>query len=687
VCLGFALLALLALLGLWRRGGGAPSKRPNVLLVTFDTLRADRVGALGGPPGLTPNLDRLAATGAVFEEALASTPLTLPSHATIFSGLLPPRHGVRDNGSYVVPADLETAATRLRSAGYATGAFVGAYVLDRRFGLARGFDHYDDRIVRQDARKSLLEAERRGEEVAGAAVGWLAQQTGPFFAWVHLYDPHAPYEAPASFRERFPKAPYDAEVAYADECLGRALEAARVSSARAGKELLVVVLADHGESLGEHGELTHGLFVYQSTLRVPLIVAGPGVAAGERRPGPARTADVLPTLLGRLGMAVPSGLDGVDLFAVSPPREAYAESDYPRSFGWAGLRSLRLGPLKLVEGGARAELYDLAADPAEEHDRAEARLEDVARLRQALAALRRSERAAARAPASAESAERLRALGYVTSGGGVAAENEGDPPRPHPRDRIDAYRAFEEASWAEVQASPGTGVPGLERALAADPANPVFRRALAAALRRAGRNAAAAELLGAAGGGREAAPDWHERALALAAAGRVREAEESDRKALDLDPLLPEAHNHLGVLLAGQARADEALQHFEAATSLDPNNAQAWSNLANALRDLGRAPQAEAAYRRASELDPQSPDPWNGLGVLAVQSGRAEEAIGLFQKALALDPQLGEARLNLAVALVQGGRVDEARATLAPLLSARGDTADKARRLHRELAR
>ena len=226
LALGLLPLAIVAGLELARRRGEAPA-RASVLLVTLDTVRADRLGAWGGPAGLTPVLDGLAARGLLFEEALASAPLTLPSHATLFTGLEPPRHGVHDNGTYVLPSELETLATRLKAAGYETGAFVGAYVLDRRFGLARGFDHYDDRIARNESGASVLESERRGGEVVAAAADWLGTRSGRFFAWVHLYDAHAPYDPPSPQREVHAGRPYDGEVAYVDACVGRLLEAVR----------------------------------------------------------------------------------------------------------------------------------------------------------------------------------------------------------------------------------------------------------------------------------------------------------------------------------------------------------------------------------------------------------------------------------------------------------------------------
>ncbi len=671
-------LAAVAALGLLRPQGSPP--RPHVLLVTLDTLRADRLGAYGNRDGLTPALDALAAAGTVFDEALASAPLTLPSHATILTGLEPPRHGVHDNGTYVVPADLPTLATRLEAEGYETGAFVGAYVLDRRFGLARGFQGYDDRIERAELGRSELESERRGEAVVAAAASWLAARSSRFFAWVHLYDAHAPYDAPAAYREAHAGQPYDAEVAYADACVGRLLEAARAAAQRIGGGLLIGALADHGESLGEHGELTHGFFVYQSTLRIPFVLSGPGVPKGERRQGPARTADLMPTLLGRLGLRPTQPLDGVDLFE-KQVSVSYAESAYPASFGWSPLRSIRQGTLKLIDA-PRPELYALESDPGEVSDLSVTHTEDVARLRGALQAFRRDEREAARAAVDGESAERLRALGYVAT-----------PPAPEepdggadPKERIGAYRAFEDATWAEARGDTDRALEGLRRVAAADPGNPVFRRALAAALRKAGRTAEAASALATLGDGVVDPVLWHERGLAMAEVGRMDQAEASERQAIELNPLLPEPHNHLGVLLARNGRPTEALQRFETVTALDPNNAKAWNNRGNVLRELGRSDEAAAAYRKATELAPGDADSWNGLGVMAVQAGRGGEAAGFFRKALELAPQHAEARLNLAVALAQSGRPAEAIHALTPLLNGRGEITEQARRLRSELS-
>jgi arylsulfatase A-like enzyme/Flp pilus assembly protein TadD len=673
-----AAVALIAL-AVFRRERTREAEGASVLLVTIDTLRADHVGAYGAKTGATPQLDALAARGTVFEEALASVPLTLPSHASLLSGREPPHHGVHSNGRAIVPADVPTLATELKGRGYATAAFVAAYVLDRRFGLARGFDLYDDRIERRSTGASVLESERPCRVVAEAAEQWIGRQAGPFFAWVHFYEPHAPYDPPSPYREQQAGRPFDGEIAAADACLGRVIAAAE---AHAPGRLIVVATADHGEALGDHGELTHGFFVYQSTLRVPLILAGAGVSP-SRQAGLARTVDILPTILVRLGVPLPAGLDGADLFGRGRGAEAYAETLYPETLGWAGLRALRLGTLKYIDA-PRPELYDLAADPGETRNLVSSRPGDAQRLRRGLEALRTTERAAAATADDPEIAEKLRALGYVA---GPAARTTSGPGL-DPKDALASWRLFEDALWADARGDHTAAAEALRALVRREPGNPAFRQALAAALRGAGRSAEAAEAMGAL---ETIAPSdplaWHERAIALDAAGQAEEAIRSERRAIALDPSLPEPHNHLGSLLARGGQAGEALEEFTRATTLDPNNAAAWTNRANALRAMGRRREAAEAYGTATRLAPRDPGPRNGLGVLSIEEGDVDRAVALFQEALAVDPRYHEARLNLAVAEVRRGHPAEARAALHLLLQSQPDreTAAKATAFLRDL--
>src|SRR5262249_20884537 len=321
--------------------------------MTLDTVRADRLGAYGYPGAEPPALDRLAREGLRFDQAVSAAPLTLPSHATLFSGLTPPHHGLRNNGAGRFPDDRATLATLLSARGYATGAFVGSFVLDHRFGLARGFDVYDDEIDRDPNAPGSWEAERSGSQVADRALAWLEKAAGtdgrPFFAWVHFYDAHAPYAPPEPYAGRHRDALYDGEVAFVDAQVARLLE--YLDRRGLAGSTVVVAAADHGEALGEHGELTHGLLLYEPTLRVPLLVRAPGLPAGRAIRPPVGLADVAPTLAGLLGASLssaPAGkpapaLDGRDLSAAlaagtEPPEgDLYAETEYPRTFGWSGL--------------------------------------------------------------------------------------------------------------------------------------------------------------------------------------------------------------------------------------------------------------------------------------------------------------------------------------------------------------
>jgi arylsulfatase A-like enzyme/Flp pilus assembly protein TadD len=654
-----------AIRGAWARRS-VPA--PNVLLVTLDTTRADRIGAYGYAAARTPQLDALARRGVLFEQAATTSPLTQPAHASILTGTYPTWHGVRVNGSTALAQQQQTLAEIYKERGYATGAFVGAFVLDGRWGLNQGFDVYDAAFdLSKYERLDLGSVQRPGNLVVDKALGWLeAHASEPFFAWVHLYDPHAPYDPPPPFGAEYAGRPYDGEVAYADACIGRLVAAAQ---ARAGDRLVVAVTSDHGEALGAHGEPTHGFFVYQATLRVPLVLAGPGVPRGARRPGPARTADLAPTLLALAGAEIPPGLDGRDLLAGAAPREAYAETLYPRSFGWAPLFSYRLGTLKLVEA-PRPELFDLGADPDERDDLSARRPAEVARLRQALAAFRGADSPGAAPAPDPEAAERLRALGYAAAAPApppVAGHALADP-----KDVLPSFREFEEASWAEARGDVAAAVAAYRRLVGREPANPVFRRSLAAALRRLGRKEEAAAV--AAVGGDDAVLA-HERALALAEAGRIEEAVRSEVEAIARNPLLPEPHNHLGVLEARRGRSAQALAALTEALRLDPNNAQAWNNQGNVLRALGRAAEAEAAYRRAAELAPAYADPLNGLGVLAVERRELEAAAAYFARVLAVDPRYGEARLNLAVVEASRGRPAAARALAEELARQEADPA------------
>jgi len=650
-----AALAWLALCGL---GSAACQARPprtpsSLLLVTIDTLRADRVGAYGSTAGLTPALDQLAASGWVFERAVSAVPLTLPSHATILSGLDPLHHGVRNNGTFVFPETRETLATRLKASGYSTGAFVSAVVLDRRYGLARGFDVYDDTITRASEGRSDLESERPCGAVVERAGAWIESQAGPFFAWVHLYEPHAPYAPPPDLAAAHPGRPYDAEVAAADRCVAELVAAARTSRP---DHLVTAVTSDHGEGLGDHGESTHGLFVYQSTLDVPLVISGTGIPKGRRTRDLARGADLAPTLLATLGAPALTGIDGRDLTPGGGAGESYAETDYPAGFGWARLRSWRLGDLKFIEA-PEAELYDLALDPKEERNLAGSRSSDVDRLRGVLRAALKSEVRPGERRVSGETEERLRSLGYV-AGGATAGPG---PNALDPKSALPLFRDFERAMEREASGDLKASSVILTSLVTRDPANLTFRRSLSSVLRRSSRAPEAVSVL------REAekvAPEdpavLHDLALAVAGQGHLVQAIEFEDRAIALDPAFVDALNHLATLHALGGDFVKGREAVERALALDANNARVWSNRGNIARGQRQIEEAARSYERALALAPEQAEAWNGLGVLEVERGRFDEAALRFERVLEVDPGFDEARLNLAVVELQRGRPDRA---------------------------
>ncbi len=629
----------------------------NLLLVTLDTVRADHVGAWGYRAGETPNLDRLAAEGVRFAEAETPVPLTLPSHATILSGLLPPENGLRNNGVGRFPQAPATLATDLAAAGYRTGAFIAAFVLDHRYGLDRGFATYDDDIPRDTV--SGLDARRPGRVVVDRALAWIDEDaTKPFFAWVHLYDAHAPYAPPERFRTRFADRPYDGGIAEDDAQLGRLL--AELDRRGLAARTVVAVVGDHGEELGEHGELTHGLLLYEPSLHVPLIVRAPGVLpSGWVARTPVSLVDLGPTLAGLLERplaAAGRALDGRDLSVALRRRrepnavDLYAESMYGTSFGWSPVEAIRRGDLKYI-AAPRPELYNLAHDPHEATNLAVKRPREAHQFAAALTGMTTSASQSASPVDTLDSEARakLLSLGYLT---GASLPN----PAPgrvgmDPKDAIVLLQRFDEAHSAFVAGKTDLARHEFEQLVAADPGNPVFVGQLAELYRRSGDLARAVALyrkaVAIAPSDRDAR---YNLAVTLQEAGRGDEAFAALKDAIKLDPGRPEAHNALGIALALRGDLEGARSEFARTVELDPHDARALNNLANVLRDLKHPDEAAAAYRRAIALAPGYADPLNGLGTLEVQRSRPAAAIPFFERALAAAPAMHEARLNLGIA-------------------------------------
>ncbi len=655
----------------WRARSAAALVRDsdqNVLLVTIDTLRADALSAYGGPAS-TPNIDRLAAHGARFDFAHAHAVVTLPSHASILSGLLPYEHGIRDNSGFRVKPETMTLARRLKPAGFATGAFVGGFTVTKRFGLTEGFDVYDDQMPEIEGLGRAAMPERSAPEVVARANEWIARQGGRFFAWVHVFDPHSPYEPPPEFLAAHRDRPYYGEVESVDRALGPLL--GRLAALT--RPTLVIVTSDHGEGLGEHGEMTHGMFAYETTLRVPLIVARIVPRSAARGQGavintPARHIDLVPTLLDVLQLQPDSELSGRSLLPiingdeVEDQRPTYFEAmTYNLVRGWAPLRGVIDGRDKYLDLPIR-ELYDLSADPREERNLSSS---SVARGGALLNMLRSFNVDPPHRPAqeNAAASATLRSLGYVS--GTAAARDvyteQDDPKRLVDVDR-DLHRATELSQKRDVE-----GAATLLRSVIARRADTADAYiTLAHVLWESGRPAEAIETLES--GLRAGAPD---RDIRIRLGIYLSESGSDPRKAIALLEGMPahdvEALNGLGVAYSSAARYDDAVAVFKRVLALDPTNGLAYQNLASmTLRQAMNAGNAagvaaaEQYARQALEADPSLPDAYTTLGVILSQTGRKPEAIDAWKRAVELDPGQFNALYNLWLELARAQRRDEA---------------------------
>lgn len=607
----------------------APSDS-NVVVVTLDTLRADRLGCYGFRGVETPHIDAVAAEGVVFEQATATVPLTLPSHASIFTGLIPPRHGVRDNGGFFVEKERTTLAERLKDGGWTTGAFVGAWVLDSRWGLDQGFDHYSDRFDLSKYKVvNLGTVQKKGDEVMGLALEWLeGVKQRKFFAWVHLYDPHTPYEPPEPFASRYPGQKYLGEVAYTDQVVGRLVS--WLKTAGLWDRTILVVLADHGESLGEHGESTHTFFVYDATQHVPLIVRTPWGDRGRSR-AQVSTVDVMPTVLDLVGLAPQPGLDGRSLARLvlhpgaESPGVGYAETYFPRfHYGWQHLRSLRDGKWKYIEAPT-PELYDVQQDPGETRNvyKAYSRRAEDLRLRLVELAGDGVQAAPDRDTLDPETLQRLAALGYV--GGGPRVDPEAL--LPDPKDKIGLFGRMGEARALAKEEKLDEAVAAMRAVIAEDPGIIDAHTALGGWLRRLGR------------------PD---------------EAVAAYRRALEIHPENEMALAALADTYRAQGRPDAAIEGYRTALRLEPRQPQLWYQLATLHLDLGREADAKRTFEEALKHNPNMGSAYNSLAALAFDRDALEEAERLVRRGLELEEDLRSSRFNLGRILEARGQVAEA---------------------------
>ena len=635
----------------------------NVLLVTIDTLRADAVGAYARS-GNTPWIDRLAAAGVRFDEARAHNVVTLPSHANILAGRLPLDHGVRDNAGFRFPAEPDTMATLLKSRGYRTGAFVSAFPLESRFGLGRGFDVYDDRFA-DTPRPAFAVQERSGAETVKIARQWI-DETGDrrWFCWVHLYEPHFPYEAAASGTEQS-KIAYMAEVAAADAALAPLL--APILEAGDAGRTLVVLTSDHGEALGDHGEATHGVFAYEAVLRVPLVMYQPKLFKPAVVATQVGHVDLLPTVLDALSMPIPQGLAGRTLLpamagtAEAAPRPTYFEAlSASLNRRWAPLYGVVHDGAKYVDLPI-PELYELQVDSREATNLAGVQPQRVAEMRRLLEEFRRSEAGPQPRAEDAETRARLRSLGYVASAaqGRSAHYTEKDDPK----HLIDTDAALHELVAMYFDGNVAGALAKCRELVRRRPGTPLWLLHLALLERESGNLKAGIDALRAVVA---LDPDDPEALSLLGAylteAGRSREAADL------LEPHARRSDAPLEVLttralaLARLGRTDDALMTLAAARERDPSNAMTLVEIGTVHLIAGDRARAARAFEEALSLNPRVARAHSSLGVLSVEDGRASQAIAHWQAATALDPREHEKILRIGIALARAGRTAEARA-------------------------
>src|SRR5690349_896521 len=618
----------------------APSAAPNVVLITLDTLRADHLGCYGYKLIQTPNLDALAAAGARFANAYTPIPITLPSHSVILTGTYPMRNGMHDFSDNRLGSSLPTLASILHERGYATGAVLGSAVLDSRFGLNRGFDFYYDHFdfSRLDER-NLDAMERRGDLVVNEALQWLAaHDRQSFLLWLHLYDAHSPYEPPQPYLAKYKARPYDGEIAFVDAQVGRVVSYLKTKNLY--DNTLIIVAGDHGESLGEHGEKTHGFFIYDATLHVPLLFKLPA-SDSVKRPvveEAANTADVLPTALQLLGIPQPQTVQGRSLLpaiegkTAAVPQENYAETYLPRiHFNWSELRGIRFRQYQFIDA-PKPELYNLQTDPRELKNIYRQQRAIAEQLKKRLANViaqytpARGEKTAEKEALDPVLAERLKSLGYVAVSGG-SDEVLSDRGLPDPKDRVQVYELVSDA-LSDSQHDRYTE--SVKKLLQAEQTE------------------------------KNSIPINYLLGLNYFRMRQFATAIERFQSVVKLSPKYSLANYYLGLAYAENGDWDDSIATLKKTLELDGTNYSAAFNLGAAHLKKSDVGDAEAAFRQSVQINPNYAKGHEALGEILLYQGKTDEAIASLREALRLNPDSARARQNLVKALRAKGLNSEA---------------------------
>jgi arylsulfatase A-like enzyme/Flp pilus assembly protein TadD len=645
-------------------------EKQNFLLITIDTLRADRLSCYGSRFPITPNIDRLRNRGVLFSRAFANTSTTLPSHANILLGTTPNHHGVHENLNFIVNEDLLTLAEHLKNNGYSTGAFVGAYPLDSRFGLSQGFDSYNDEYSRIHS-VNLSSLERKAENVTEAAIEWLITRRSPWFLWIHCWDPHTPYDPPEPFKTQYKDHLYEGEVAYVDMVLGKLFE--HMKDRNLSDSTLIVFTGDHGESLGQHGEETHGFFAYNSSLWIPLIISSPETTPG-RVDSYVSHVDIFPTVCDILGIPKPSFLQGTSLLPAMkgkklPERPIYFESLYPYySRGWAPLKGYVFEKKKFIDSPV-PEIYDLNNDFDERNNLADR--EKISQFRSKLdniiQALTPSERIEAARKVDDEARRKLASLGYVSSVRTTQKKNFGvqDDVKvllPYFNKAGQGWKLYKEGQKE-------AGIKLLKEILEERKDIDMAYKNLASIYQETGDTQEAIIVLEQ---GLDSLPSNYE--LFAEYLKALVAAEQYDKTIVSFEKINlreveydPEIWNNLGTAYAKTGSFEKAIGAFEMGLSLDHKHPELYNNLANACYSYGlqsKNPNMYSMcfeyYKKAIGLDPGYPAPYYGLGHAYRQEGNLDGAIYCWEKALEADPDFSQAHSDLALAYFYAGNKPKA---------------------------
>ncbi len=642
------ILLVVVVFGIWFLCRSDVREIRNVVLISIDTCRADYLSCYGYKQKTTPNIDAIAQEGVLFENTISPIAMTLPAHSSMMTGTIPPYHGIHDNDGYILAKSNVTLAEILKEKGFTTGATIGAFVLDSQFGIAQGFDSYYDNFD-EDINTSGI-AERRGAEVSKYTMQWLEENSkDPFFLFVHYFDPHSRYVPPEPFASAYTSNPYAGEIAYVDSCIGQVID--KLKKLGLYESTLLIITSDHGESLGEHGEQSHGYFVYQSTVKVPLIIKVPGGPEGKRVIDITGLIDILPTVCSLKGIQLPSEVQGKDLSSYifgkkifAKKRSYYTESLFPTKYNANSLLSLVTQQWKYIQT-TRPELYDLVKDPKERKNLVKSQPQTARRLQndlqQILKQTIRQQDDTNNKIMDEQTLRRLESLGYIT-GSDVKEDFEFDQSKDDPKDVIAFHIYINKISPLVLKKK-------------YDEAKHLCKQLI---LQRPG-----------------AAEPYYQMGTVLIHEKNYEQAASYLHKAIEFEQDPIKALNNLGIALAAMGKPAEAIDYYQQALKIEPGIVETCYNLGSTFKNMGKFDEAIDYFQRALKLNPDMVEAHNNLGIVLGKTGKLKQAAEHYQQALKIDSENVAAHYNLGKILESQDNIDEAVSHLRQALKAKPDNA------------